>query len=84
MFVVLCMLIVGIVPTTGFENGDKGFRYNENAICFFQNIQVGDATVSVVFSVAVLVFSFITRVVKLHKTISESVVGRLVAKYGPE
>lgn len=78
------MLIVGIVSTTGFEKGtglqSSDFRYNENAVCFFQDIRVGDATTSMVLSVAVHIFSFIARLIKLRKTISESVVGRLRAK----
>lgn len=80
MFIVLCMLIVGIVPTSGFDNENGHLHYNENAICFFQDIQVVDGTVFTVLSGAVLILSFVTRVIKLHKNISESVMRRLRTK----
>jgi hypothetical protein len=84
MFLFLCMLITAIFPTGDFDwlyNTD-GFTYttaSDYAVCSIQDpwFENSAAYGSMIVSILLLIFSFATRVIKLHKPLSDLVVVRL-------
>ena len=75
MFSFSCMLVTAIVPTAGFERDENGMSLKypgEYAICHFNHAPSPscESYNSMIVSILLLLFSFGTRVVKLHEVLS--------------
>lgn len=86
MGIMLVMLLIAMVPTGNYDwpsgKPDHTFptpKPSDYAVCYFNHAKDADrmAFASIMVSVLLLGLGFVLRVIKLHKSLSVNIVGRL-------